>query len=574
MPTTSKPSCLSSAAVTEESTPPDMATTTRVSCGRPATSRLLSTASFPDVPRGRTRCSRHSYYMYSSTPPHRRPAWSDCWRRWPGSSCRQGRRRCRPALPYRAAPEQSSHWKATAFLRLPITPDWPADCKTSDGSNSAERSPVSRVESQSNAVASHSHSPSAHRPTTGDAKPPSSPFQDLLDSTAAADGLDRPPVPAGSDTRGDQRTRRADGTDQKMQAGDAPAANATDGQAADSQGANGQVANAQVANEQVPDDPATNTNDATDAFAAIAAALAALGDKPADGPAADSVGSDDAPGAPSKTPADVTADLTTDNPPSVVATPTPTQVPTAAVSAVGLPPVIVAPPAVAPSAPTTAADTTPAVTSDKTAIVATAALNAQVQAQVQGAADGNGAAPGGKGASTPGIADAPNTSTANKVSIANKALNAKPDSSVGASTPQAAAPDGASEAATDTQPTSPAPAQPGSPAGPNVKSAPAPLRGGRVANLDAPKPDDPTAAGVDATINAPGDKPADSIRPSHCSIRLIAPLRRRPPPRPLQRPPPLPRTCLPTRCRSRGSRWRSRARRRRAQPLRDPARSA
>ena len=32
------------AAVTEESTPPDMATTTRVSCGRPSTSRLLSIA--------------------------------------------------------------------------------------------------------------------------------------------------------------------------------------------------------------------------------------------------------------------------------------------------------------------------------------------------------------------------------------------------------------------------------------------------------------------------------------------------------------------------------------------------
>ena len=34
------------AAVTEESTPPDMATTTRVSCGRPSTSRLLSIESF------------------------------------------------------------------------------------------------------------------------------------------------------------------------------------------------------------------------------------------------------------------------------------------------------------------------------------------------------------------------------------------------------------------------------------------------------------------------------------------------------------------------------------------------
>src|SRR5262245_15696535 len=41
---TSKPSALSKAAVTEESTPPDMATTTRVSRGEPSTSRLLSIA--------------------------------------------------------------------------------------------------------------------------------------------------------------------------------------------------------------------------------------------------------------------------------------------------------------------------------------------------------------------------------------------------------------------------------------------------------------------------------------------------------------------------------------------------
>src|SRR6266850_8006086 len=41
MPTTSYPSDLNSAAVTEESTPPDMATTTRVSCGGPSRSRLL-----------------------------------------------------------------------------------------------------------------------------------------------------------------------------------------------------------------------------------------------------------------------------------------------------------------------------------------------------------------------------------------------------------------------------------------------------------------------------------------------------------------------------------------------------
>src|SRR4029077_210879 len=42
MPTTSYPSDFNSAAVAEESTPPDMATTTLVSCGRPSRSRLLS----------------------------------------------------------------------------------------------------------------------------------------------------------------------------------------------------------------------------------------------------------------------------------------------------------------------------------------------------------------------------------------------------------------------------------------------------------------------------------------------------------------------------------------------------
>ena len=41
-PTTSYPSDFNSAAVTDESTPPDMATTTLMSCGRPSRSRLLS----------------------------------------------------------------------------------------------------------------------------------------------------------------------------------------------------------------------------------------------------------------------------------------------------------------------------------------------------------------------------------------------------------------------------------------------------------------------------------------------------------------------------------------------------
>src|ERR1700758_469455 len=51
MPTTSYPASARSAAVTEESTPPDIATTTRVSDGRPSMSRLFSIA----VPFGR-RC--------------------------------------------------------------------------------------------------------------------------------------------------------------------------------------------------------------------------------------------------------------------------------------------------------------------------------------------------------------------------------------------------------------------------------------------------------------------------------------------------------------------------------------
>src|SRR3977135_1496520 len=42
MPTTSYPSDFNNAAVAEESTPPDMATTILVSCGRPLRSRLLS----------------------------------------------------------------------------------------------------------------------------------------------------------------------------------------------------------------------------------------------------------------------------------------------------------------------------------------------------------------------------------------------------------------------------------------------------------------------------------------------------------------------------------------------------
>jgi flagellar hook-length control protein FliK len=43
------------------------------------------------------------------------------------------------------------------------------------------------------------------------------------------------------------------------------------------------------------------------------------------------------------------------------------------------------------------------------------------------------------------------------------------------------------------------------------KGGPAPLRAGRVASADAPKADEPGAAPLDMTINATGDKPADTI---------------------------------------------------------------
>src|SRR6476469_4049044 len=53
MPTTSYPSDFNSAAVAEESTPPDMATTILVSCGRPSRSRLLSMVPVIDFSRDR-----------------------------------------------------------------------------------------------------------------------------------------------------------------------------------------------------------------------------------------------------------------------------------------------------------------------------------------------------------------------------------------------------------------------------------------------------------------------------------------------------------------------------------------
>src|ERR1700674_950790 len=58
MPTTSYPSDCNSAAVTEESTPPDMATTTLVSCGRPLRSRLLSMVPVIDAIAADQKASR------------------------------------------------------------------------------------------------------------------------------------------------------------------------------------------------------------------------------------------------------------------------------------------------------------------------------------------------------------------------------------------------------------------------------------------------------------------------------------------------------------------------------------
>src|SRR5580698_5691940 len=70
MPTTSYPSAFNSAAVADESTPPDMATTTLVSCGRPSTSRLLSIgASVMDGEQRLRRGPGTHYYMFG--PPGR-----------------------------------------------------------------------------------------------------------------------------------------------------------------------------------------------------------------------------------------------------------------------------------------------------------------------------------------------------------------------------------------------------------------------------------------------------------------------------------------------------------------------
>ena len=90
-PTTSHPASRSTAAATDESTPPDMATTTRVSCGRPSRSRLLrippaasATPAFPGFgAKGITIGTDFGQAMWARLRPQS------------GSSCRVGGRPCR-----------------------------------------------------------------------------------------------------------------------------------------------------------------------------------------------------------------------------------------------------------------------------------------------------------------------------------------------------------------------------------------------------------------------------------------------------------------------------------------------
>jgi flagellar hook-length control protein FliK len=366
-----------------------------------------------------------------------------------------------------------------------------------------------RVSSQRRSVAPPQSEPAPPRP--GHRAAPLEPVRGAARRHRHRGCSPRPPASSGSgsDPQSNGRARRVDagdpaGADAKPHTagGDAAkSAKPTNGQATNSQTTDGQ------ATDQVTD--GQTTDDTTDADAIIAEALARLGGKPADAPVTDDAGGKDAPVDPSKTP----ADLVTDNAPTdiVVGAPTPTPVPTVTVPAVAVP-VIAAPGAIAPNAPTTAADKAPNVTADNATIAATVALDAQAQ----GTATSDGPAPGGKGTSTPGIADAPTTSVASKASIAGKALNAKQDPNAGAAPAQNVAPEGASEAPTDAQPTlpTPGPTQPGSPAGANGtgKGEPAPLRAGRLAGAEAPKPDEQAAAPLDVTINATADKPADPIQ--------------------------------------------------------------
>ena len=91
--------------MTEESTPPDMATTTRVSCGRPSRSRLFSMAAVrrPLEPAGKARSNPNKYRAGRAgamrrcrLPPRR--AGQRRRRRAPGSSCRPRAGPAGPAL--------------------------------------------------------------------------------------------------------------------------------------------------------------------------------------------------------------------------------------------------------------------------------------------------------------------------------------------------------------------------------------------------------------------------------------------------------------------------------------------
>src|SRR5262249_8776419 len=155
--------------------------------------------------------------------------------RYPGSSCRAARRRCRhpapidPGLRSQAIGMQTFSAVGAVARRL----------QTGVRIHRAERLPVSRVASQANAVHSPYHGAGAHRPTAADAKQPSSPFAELLDTAA-------PTEPQGTadptnDGKGDLRLRRSDGRDRGTDRGTDRAPAESDKPAAD---ANAATANA------------------------------------------------------------------------------------------------------------------------------------------------------------------------------------------------------------------------------------------------------------------------------------------------------------------------------------------
>jgi hypothetical protein len=166
--------------VTEESTPPDMATTTRVSCGRPSTSRLLRIAGLgrslgagdrgrPRPMRGRRRESS-LYYRHSTARPHGR--WPPARRRpaRPGSSCR------RSACDAQAAPAACPPTliKPLISRKFGTRGGWPADCNATRESQ-LPRLPVPRVALPPSVPSNHDLATRARAPAADTARP-SSPF--------------------------------------------------------------------------------------------------------------------------------------------------------------------------------------------------------------------------------------------------------------------------------------------------------------------------------------------------------------------------------------------------------------